>query len=170
MPIGNPQIELMKCESPVAAVLSNDPILCTRCAALAGCWMTHHRRKATPPQVRTVLSFNAASLEAQSSPLCQLFLYLSPEPAWVEVQAGGLRRSDGWSMPETSRRYACVPVRVCRPRRKHAAPHAPAEEVRSRGRWTGSCTPPSRPVTAVVSPSCGKPPGLLGAHPRDLPP
>src|SRR5215471_5565741 len=122
MPIGNLYIELMKDDIPLAAVLSAVPMLCTRCAALAGCWMTHHRRKATAAQLRTVLSFTAASLEAQSSPLCQLFLYLSPKPAWVEVQVGGPAvRSDGWSMPGTSRRYACARVRVCRPRRKYAA-------------------------------------------------
>src|SRR5215471_1582258 len=129
MPIGNLYIELMKDDIPLAAVLSAVPMLCTRCAALAGCWITHHRRKATAAQLRTVLSFTAASLEAQSSPLCQLFPYLSPEPAW----GGGpsqwaCRAPDGCSMPGTSRRYACARVRVCRSRRKYAAP----------GRRTGS--------------------------------
>src|SRR6266567_1506114 len=67
----------MNDDIPCAAVLSAVPMLCTRCAALAGCWMTHHRIKATAAQPRTVLSFTAASLEAQSSPLCQLFLILT---------------------------------------------------------------------------------------------
>src|SRR5215469_13975580 len=83
MPIGNHQIWATKCDSPFAALVRRFPMLCTRCAALAGCWMTHHMAKATPAHVRIVLRFTAASLEAQTSLLSQFLFILTRNPAWM---------------------------------------------------------------------------------------
>src|SRR5215469_2655266 len=99
MPIGNPQIEATKCESPFAALVRRFPMLCTRCAALVGCWMIHHRRKATPAHVRTVFRFTAASLEAQSSPLHQFPFYLNQKPDLVGAPS---RRGPGHDRPSAA--------------------------------------------------------------------
>src|SRR5215469_15739050 len=80
----------MKSERPWAAVVRMEPMLCTRCASLAGCWMIHHRTNATAAHVRTVLRFTAASLEAQTSPLSQYPYILARNPAWMGLQAGAV--------------------------------------------------------------------------------
>jgi len=80
----------MKLDRPCAAVVRMDPMLCTRCAALAGCWMIHHRTNATAAHVRTVFRFTAASLEAQTSPSSQYPFILARNPAWMWVQAGAV--------------------------------------------------------------------------------
>lgn len=113
----------MKSDRPWAALVRTDPMLCTRCAALVGCWMTHHRTNATAAHVRTVLRFTAASLRAQTSHF-PVFLYPSPKPSPMWVQAGAVLAMlvpNGCSMPGTSRRYACAWLRVCRPAWKYAA-------------------------------------------------
>lgn len=80
----------MKLDRPCAAVVRMDPMLWTRCAALAGCWMIHHRTNATAAHVRTVFSFTAASLEAQTSPYTQYPFILARNPAWMWLQAGAV--------------------------------------------------------------------------------
>jgi hypothetical protein len=65
-------------------------MLCTRCAAFAGCWTTHQMTNAIAAHLRMFESFTAASLEAQTAPSCQ-FLNLSPKPRLdgdLVVQAG----------------------------------------------------------------------------------
>jgi hypothetical protein len=80
----------MKEDRPWAALVRMDPMLCTRCAALVGCWMIHHRTNATAAHVRTVLRFTAASLEAQTSPFTQYPFILARNPAWMWLQAGAV--------------------------------------------------------------------------------
>lgn len=127
----------MKSDRPWAAVVRMEPMLCTRCAALVGCWMIHHRTNATAAHVRTVLSFTAASLEAQTSPFSQYPFILARNLAWMWVQAGAVLAMlvpNGCSMPETSRRYACAWLRVCRPAGKYAADSADRKQPRRRTR------------------------------------
>lgn len=121
----------MKSDRPWAALVRTDPMLCTRCAALVGCWMIHHRTNATAAHVRTVLRFTAASLEAQTSPSCQyLFILARTQPGCGSEPGRSSPYSvpNGCSMPGTSRRYSCASLRVCRP----------AEEVWRRRRPAGS--------------------------------
>ena len=129
----------MKDDRPWAAVVRMDPMLCTRCAALAGCWMIHHRTNATAAHVRTVLSFTAASLEAQTSPSSQYPFILARNLAWMWVQADAVLAMlvpNGCSMPGTSRRYACLvesmPPRgeACSRRRPTGSSHV-AERART---------------------------------------
>ena len=114
----------MKLERPWAAVVRMEPMLCTRCAALAGCWMIHHRTNATAAHVRTVLRFTAASLEAQTSPLSQYPFILArtrPGCGSKSAQPSPCSVPDGSSMPGTSRSYASAWLRVRRPAGKYAA-------------------------------------------------
>ena len=114
----------MKLDRPCAAVVRMDPMLCTRCAALAGCWMIHHRTNATAAHVRTVFRFTAASLEAQTSPFTQYpFILARNRPGCGSKPARSSPCSvpNGCSMPGTSRRYACALLRVCRPAAEYAA-------------------------------------------------
>lgn len=99
----------MKSERPWAALVRTFPMLCTRCAALVGCWMIHHRTNATAAHVRTVLSFTAASLGAQTSPFCQYpFILARTRPGCGSKPARSSPCSvpNGCSMPGTSRQYA----------------------------------------------------------------
>jgi hypothetical protein len=123
----------MKSERPWAALVRTFPMLCTRCAALVGCWMIHHRTNATAAHVRTVLSFTAASLGAQTSPFCQYpFILARNRPGCGSKPARSSPYSvpNGCSMPRTSRRYACLvesmPRRgaVCSRRRPAGSSHA----------------------------------------------
>lgn len=99
-------------------------MLCTRCAALVGCWMTHHMANATAAHVRTDFRFTAASLEAQTSPFFASFPFILAQPGPDGDPSRcdpGHARSIGCSMPGTPRRYACVWVRVCASARQYAA-------------------------------------------------
>src|ERR1700761_483274 len=92
-----------KLDRPWAAWLSSEPILCTRCAAAVGSWMTHQSTNASAAHFRIVPSFTAASLEAQTAPSCQ-FPYRSPK-----------RSLDGGWVGHPGRYGAGMPVRqqVC---------------------------------------------------------
>src|ERR1700733_13451885 len=73
-----------KLDRPWAAWLSSEPILCTRCAAFVGSWMTHQSTNASAAHFRIVPSFTAASLEAQTAPSCQ-FPIVVRNAAWMGV-------------------------------------------------------------------------------------
>jgi putative tRNA adenosine deaminase-associated protein len=95
-------------------------MLCTRCAAAVGCWMIHHKTKATPAHVRTVLRLTAAaSLEAQIFYFASDSFYLSQNPTGIEIPAcRSVRRRGstlGCSMPGSSRGYACLSTETMPP-------------------------------------------------------
>jgi hypothetical protein len=157
----------MKCEIPDAAVVRNDAILCTRCAALVGSSMTHHMRNATAAHPSTVFNFTAASLGALTSPFLAVSPYRSLNPAWW----GPSRRDPGcplcsvlsagypehWSATHApSREYAAprrsLPPRAAdrkQPRRHNAREYAARPD---RGRFS------ARPFAHLrVPPPSGSP-------------
>src|SRR5580698_11659957 len=86
-------------------------MLCTRCAAFVGSWMTHQTTNATASHFRIVPSFTAASLEAQTAPSCR-FLNLRPKRDLDGLghpgRYGGGHARPAASMPATRGRYACA--------------------------------------------------------------
>jgi len=82
----------MKCEIPFAAVVRSDPMLCTRCAALSGCWMTHHMANATAAHVRTVFKFTPPPWKRRHLHFCEYPHNPSPKPGLDGAQAGAAPR------------------------------------------------------------------------------
>src|ERR1700733_5312130 len=110
-----------KLDTPWAAWLSSEPILCTRCAALVGCWMTHQSTNAIAAHFRILLNFTAASLEAQTAPSCPI-PYRSPKRS---LDGGWSPRLVGrWPCPSGSK-YA----RFGRPLRMSLSENVPTHDV-----------------------------------------
>jgi hypothetical protein len=137
----------MKCENPLAAVLRNEPMLCTRCAALSGCWMIHQRTNATAAQVRTVLRFTAASWKRRR-------LHFPPVHFYPSFNLARMRSRSRVALPWSAVRlqYARNPGPL---RMRLGESMRPLEEVCSRGPRTGSshagATPGNAPLVRLAA-------------------
>jgi hypothetical protein len=132
----------MKCENPLAAVVRNEPMLCTRCAALSGCWMIHQRTNATAAQVRTVFRFTAASWKRRR-------LHFPPVHFYPSFNLARMRSRPRVALPWSTSAAVCPEHRGAThaPSREYAGP---AREVCSRGRRAGSSHAGAMPENALL--------------------